>query len=255
MFNPFVNRSIEQIRDESAFLSVVTPAPLEEYLKEYAEDGRLYTVLCQIYAPPGSGKTTLARLFEFPIIAALLRNPTFQGNKETLKVMIACGAINSQDQPLVLGYRLGLEGQYRHIWELPYPEELRARLFHTLIQARAVQGWLRGLVASQVDLNDVRILPRPGAESVLASIGGEHAKEVLARASEVEQAVYEITAALDPPDKDALNLSAIGPYHPFDPSNRSPFLGATPKSSSCRFCCWTTPLSSTPTSTTSPFNG
>lgn len=216
MFNPFVNRSVEQIRDESAFLSVVTPAPLQEYLQEYAKDGRLYGQLAQVYGPPGTGKTTLARLFEFPVIAALLRNLRDVGYKETFKVLIACGAIDSSERPKIVGYRLGLEGQYRHIWELPYAEELRTKLLQSLIQARAVQGWLRGLQAARLELDDVEIIARPGGESVLVTIGGNVAADVLERARQVEQNVYEITAALDPPDERALDLSAIGAYHPFD---------------------------------------
>ncbi len=214
MFNPFVNRSIEQIRDETAFLSVVTPAPLDDYLKDAGEE--LYTKLVQIVGPPGTGKTTLARLFEFPIIAALLRHPEVDGYKETLKVLIACNAIGEGDRPLVLGYRLGLEGQYRQIWELPYREDLRNGLLQSLIQARAMQGWLRGLQAAAVNLSHVVIRPRSDGETLLSTIGGAQAVEVLKRASQVEQAVYELTAALDPPVEAELDLVDIGAYRPFD---------------------------------------
>jgi hypothetical protein len=140
MFNPFVNRSIEQIRDETTFLSVVTPDPLEYFLRDKAEDRRLYTRLVQIFGPPGTGKTTIARLLEFPMIVALLRHLDIEGFKETLKALIGCQAIDDEERPSILGFRLGLEGQYRQIWELPYREELRSGLLQSLIQARTVQG-------------------------------------------------------------------------------------------------------------------
>ena len=65
MANPFEKRATEYLRDDEAFLAVVTPEPLATFLQKPAKEGRLYDRLAMIIGTPGSGKTTLARLFQF----------------------------------------------------------------------------------------------------------------------------------------------------------------------------------------------
>ena len=72
--NPFEKRATEYLRDDEAFLAVVTPEPLVTFFQKPAEEDRLYDRLSVIIGTPGSGKTTLARLFQFPTLRTLLRN-------------------------------------------------------------------------------------------------------------------------------------------------------------------------------------
>src|SRR5215472_14244459 len=65
MANPFEKRATEYLRDDEAFLAVVTPEPLATFFQKPAQEGRLYDRLTMIIGTPGSGKTTLARLFQF----------------------------------------------------------------------------------------------------------------------------------------------------------------------------------------------
>ena len=65
MANPFEKRATEYLRDDEAFLAVVTPEPLVTFLEKPAREERLYDRLTMIIGTPGSGKTTLARLFDF----------------------------------------------------------------------------------------------------------------------------------------------------------------------------------------------
>ena len=65
MANPFEKRATEYLRDDEAFLAVITPEPLATFLQKPAEEERLYDRLAVIIGTPGSGKTTLARLFQF----------------------------------------------------------------------------------------------------------------------------------------------------------------------------------------------
>src|SRR5207237_7919556 len=77
--NPFQRRATEFLRDDEAFLAIVSPEPVTFFLKKPGEARRLYDRLVLMRGTPGSGKTTLARLFEYPSLAALLRNSNLHG--------------------------------------------------------------------------------------------------------------------------------------------------------------------------------
>ena len=81
MANPFEKRATEYLRDDSAFLAVVTPEPLTTFLQKPAREERLYDRLAMIIGTPGSGKTTLARLFQFTTLRTLLRNRSMTNYK------------------------------------------------------------------------------------------------------------------------------------------------------------------------------
>src|SRR5688572_2989140 len=115
MPNPFERRAAEYLRDDEAFLAVVTPAPLSTFFERKAKEGRLYEQLAVIIGTPGSGKTTLARLFQYSTIQTLLRNKDLDTYKSLLDTMTACGAI-ADDRPTVLGARIPLEAEYREFW-------------------------------------------------------------------------------------------------------------------------------------------
>lgn len=215
MANPFEKRATEYLRDDEAFLAVVTPEPLATFFQKPASEGRLYDRLTMIIGTPGSGKTTLARLFQYSTLRALLRNRGLSTAKPVIDTLTACGAI-ADDRPTLVGGRLALEGEYREFWEFPYPEDLRASLMVALLQARAVLAWLRNLIAAGVSLEDVQIVPRTDADAALTAIGGIHGPELLARAREVELAIYKISAALMPPDPADIDSDAAAAYRPLD---------------------------------------
>lgn len=215
MANPFEKRATEYLRDNEAFLAVVTPEPLSTFFQKPAEEGRLYDRLAVIIGTPGSGKTTLARLFQYPTLRTLLRNRSLSTYKPLIDTLTACGAVVG-DQPTVVGGRLPLEAEYRDFWEFPYPDELKTGLMIALLQARTVLAWLRSFTTAGVRLEDVEIVPRSGADAALAAIGGVSGPSVLQRASQVEVAIYRISAALMPPSVSAIDADAAAAYRPFD---------------------------------------
>ncbi|MYD69360.1 MAG: hypothetical protein F4W89_01250 [Acidobacteria bacterium] len=215
MANPFEKRATEYLRDDEAFLPMVTPEPLVTFLEKPAKEERLYDRLAMIVGTPGSGKTTLARLFQFTTLMTLLRNRNMTNFKPLIDTLTACGAV-SDEYPRFVGGRLPLEAEYREFWELPYPEELRTGLMITLLQARTLLTWLRNLRTSGVELSRVEIVPRAEVDAALAVIGGTRAADLLARAREVELAIYRISAALVPPSIEGIDQGAGAAYRPFD---------------------------------------
>jgi hypothetical protein len=215
MANPFEKRATEYLRDDEAFLAVVTPEPLATFFQKPAREGRLYDRLAMIIGTPGSGKTTLARLFQFTTLRTLLRNRGITSYKPLIDALAACGAI-VDERPTLVGGRLPLEAGYRDFWEFPYPPELKTGLMIALLQARTVLAWLRNLQVSGVPLNQVEIVPRTDAEAALTAIGGTGGPSLLARARDVELAIYQISAALMPPEIEDIDRDAAAVYRPFD---------------------------------------
>ena len=215
MANPFEKRATEYLREDSAFLAMITPEPIATFLLKPAREERLYDRLAMIIGTPGSGKTTLARLFEFATLRTLLRSHNMANYKPLIDTLTACGAIDDE-RPTLIGGRLPLEAEYREFWELPYPEELKTGLMIALLQARTVLTWLRNIQASGVRLDQVEIVPRADANAALTAIGGTMGSDLLNRAREVELAIYHISAALVPPDIEDIDREAGTAYRPFD---------------------------------------
>lgn len=215
MDNPFLRRATEFLRDDEAFLAIVSPDPVTFFLKKAGQSGRLYDRLVLMRGTPGSGKTTLARLFEFPSLDVLLRNSSVSTYQDLVGALVECGAV-ANEQPTVLGCRLPLETDYREFWEFPYAESLKLGLMTGLVQARAVLGWLRGLAAAGIRPVDVEVVPRAGAEAIVEAIGGTGGEQVAARARAVEKALYQVMGALIAPNEADLPPEATAAYQPFD---------------------------------------
>lgn len=220
MPNPFEKRATEYLHDAAAFLSVVTPEPLDAFFKKPAKDGSLFDRLCMVIGTPGSGKTTIATLLKFDTVHTLMNSPNHTEYQVLRSALSTCKIIAGNDIK-VLACRIPMESEYRDFWELPYREETKSGLLKSFLQARAVILWLNGIRSAKIyDMKDIIIKYKDEAQVAKEGIGGETGEGILKKAIEIEKSIYEISAALVPPSEDSFSHLLKIPYQPFDAISR-----------------------------------
>lgn len=216
MANPFLRRATEYIRDDAAFLAVVSPQPLTTFLTRHPRRDDVFDLPVRILGAPGSGKTMLATLAEFRLVETILRDQTNQTNRELAGALADAGFLEN-GKPRIAAVRIPMESEYRDFWELPYEDSIKTKLALWLVQARTMLALLRSLTAAGTrDLDDIRFVPREASEAQLQQIGGLTARGIRDRALEVQTAIYSIGASLLPPKLEDLPTAATDPYQPFE---------------------------------------
>lgn len=216
MSNPFLRRATEYIRDDSAFLAVVSPEPLRTFVVRHAKHDALFDLPVRVIGSPGSGKTMMATLIEFRLVETILRDQASESNR-VLASALASAMLVDDGKPKIAAVRVPMESEYRDFWELPYDISVRTKLVLSLIQARAILGLIRNLTANgRRSIEQVRFVAREDAEAQLSQIGGADAAAVRERAREVERAIYSVGAGLLAPALETMPPAAREPYQPFE---------------------------------------
>jgi hypothetical protein len=158
----------------------------------------------------------LASLAEFKMVEAILCDLTSQTNRDLASALSSAGFL-TDGKPCVAGVRVPMESEYRDFWELPYEPAVKTKLAFWLVQARAMLGLIRNLIANKRrGIDEIRFVARDASEAQLEQIGGLTAKGIRDRALEVQKAIYSIAAGLRPPRIDQLPVDATAPYQPFE---------------------------------------
>lgn len=213
MFNLFEKRATEFFQHDEQLIAAATPAPLSVYLQPHA--GKLFDRLVVVSGTPGSGKTTVARLIRYSTIQSLLRHLDSKLQRPTQDALAQCGFLMSGRQTKVAAHIL-LDAAERDYWELPYDDALKDGLLRSMLQARSCIAWIKSLLQNGHSIEELQLSLDDESPGAIQAIGGPSAAGVLARAEEVEQAIYDVTAALIAPSEKALPTAAIDAYRPFD---------------------------------------
>lgn len=200
MQNPFKKRATEFIEDAATFVALTSPAPLKLFFEGDATV--LFDRLVTVIGTPGSGKTTLARLMDVDTIFKLLDSNT-ENTKHLRSALIDYNIIQG-GKPRFLSYRLPSSSNLRDIWELPYRVNIRTGLLRSLIQAKAVLGWLRRLEKNNVNIADVRIVTKEDAEVQSQLLRADNTLDFRQRARAVEEEILRVITSLLPPSEEKL---------------------------------------------------
>ena len=198
--------------NDSSFLRLVTPEPLHALFEPKADN--LLRPLVRVFGTPGSGKTTLAHLVSFRRMVLVVRQYHEVSVFEPLMSALMACRFAVENAPLIVATRVPCETIYRDFHELPYGDDLKFRLMWSLIQARAMLGWINEMLGAGISLDDIRFEPREGAEVLMEEIVGTSQEEIRTRAREAERAIHEVATALLPMGESELCLQVQRRYDP-----------------------------------------
>lgn len=203
MANPFQKRASEFQRSDTEFLTTLTPELFRNALESSRDPQRLLSQTTVFSAPPGTGKTTLARFFQYTTLRRLqelVRRENEESYKELHQFAEERGFIRD-GQVMVCGARVSMERDYRELSMLGYSPERANDVMISMLSARAVLVWKQMFVDSRVSLESVRIQPTSQGAVRLERMGGTSLNALARRAAAVEAIIYEATARFIPPSE------------------------------------------------------
>lgn len=206
MPNPFKHRASEYQGNELEFLATLTPSLFRMTLDEYENPEDLLTRAVVFSAPPGTGKTTLSRFFQFATLSRLLDKQSRSPDKphEDLLQLASEREFVSHGRVSVCGARVSLERDYRDLALLGYRQETADRLLLSLLGARAVLAWRRGFRDAGLDVSSIRVVPTSEGGARLDSLGGSNFQRIAERAERVESQLFQLTTRFVPPNEQEL---------------------------------------------------
>lgn len=206
MTNPFQKRASEFQRSDTEFLITLAPELFRNALDSSRDSQRLLSHTTVFSAPPGTGKTTMARFFQYTTLRRLqelVRRENDESYKELHQFAEERGFIRD-GEVTVCGARVSMERDYRELSMLGYSPERANDVMISLLSARAVLVWKQMFVDSRVPPERVHIKPTAQGGVRLDRMGATSLDSLARRAAEVEAIIYEATARFIPPSEQEL---------------------------------------------------
>jgi hypothetical protein len=215
MPNPFLQRASEYQRNETEFLATLTPSLFRMTLDRYSDPVELLTKTVVLSAPPGSGKTTMARFFQYSTLTRLLEqaNRTPDPTYEELVDFASERGFVRDGSVKICGARISMERDYRELALIGYSQQRAHELFLSLLGARAVLAWRQAFVDVGISPDAITVIPTPSGRARLEHLGGTSLAALALRANEVESLIYGLTASFIPPLEEDLVRTLGGQYY------------------------------------------
>ena len=203
MTNPFQRRASEHQRSETEFLTTLTPELFRIALDSSRSPKQLLSQTTVFSAPPGTGKTTMARFFQYTTLRRLqelVRRESDETYKDLLQFAEERGFLRG-GQVVVCGARVTLERDYRELALLGYSPERANDLMISLLGARAILVWRQMFLDTGIPLESVSVKPTTHGGARLDRMGGTRFEALAQRAADVEAIIYAATARFIPPSE------------------------------------------------------
>ena len=206
--NPFKMRASEKIESDANFLRLFSPEALDLLLDRHIKE-ELWDKVVFIRSSPGSGKTSLLRVFE-PGSLNLVFNQRSQDHKELFGVLNKLEVLNNE-RVEIIGVSVKCNRNYEILEDLDVKEIKKIRLFYSLLNARIILATLRAIV----DFKQQELGETGGLNDISFEYNNEHrflkslqtpcnGQELFDWASNIERLVYEALDSFLPLEDSAI---------------------------------------------------
>ena len=183
--NPFYSRAAEQLSDTHQFVSTFSAGAIEML------PSNIWDRLVVFRSSPGTGKTSLMKLFTPEILHWVLRRT--EESEPVRRALSDSGAIGSE-KPHKYGVLIELDRDYRSLLDLGVDPEVGRKLFLRLLDVRLLVGVVRSSLVHvgkdfPIDASDVAFDSHGDGrtEAILERFGGATGADMLGYARSTER--------------------------------------------------------------------
>lgn len=150
--------------DTSQFLQLYCPL----LLNQFERDDLFIPKLIIVSGSPGSGKSSILRLFDTETLLAIHERPAFHRETDLVERLTELGVLDEAG-PTIVGISIHCDSTVRDIWDVGDDSQSN-NLFNTLLDVRIVSSFLKGLRRLEsahvlTSLENVQLHPLPSEDA------------------------------------------------------------------------------------------